>query len=459
MNQERKEERKKDIIEFWKQILFHNLSIKLLSIAGAVLVWLLIVNIDDPYRTKNFVVHVETTNEEALHSVHKVYEIVEGSTATVSVSGKRSIVDNLSSDDIRATADLSELSSVNAVAIKVGLKKSVSSDVVLECNQVLKVSLEDMETKQFKVTVETEGTPADGYSVGECTSRPNVIEVTGGSSVIDRISSVRVSVNVNGASQDFVKRLEPVAYDKRGNRVISSTLSFSESTIRVRARLLQNKTIPVKVQVKGKPAKGYELVDAKCFPEEIEIAGTEKVLSGISELVIPVDITGFIDTSGGLEQEVLAEDYLDEDVVIQEEYQKISFKITLEKLIRKKIQIQTTRIQMSNVADKFLAAIYGNVSIVELTIQGRESEIGDISDATISAYVDCSGLKAGTYTLPIKVDLNGAGKLVRGAKVRVILTKKNPVSTDVSPTPNVTPEPEEPEESQPTTVPTEEEEQ
>ena len=36
MNQERKEERKQNIMEFWKRVLFHNLSIKLLSVVGAV---------------------------------------------------------------------------------------------------------------------------------------------------------------------------------------------------------------------------------------------------------------------------------------------------------------------------------------------------------------------------------------------------------------------------------------
>lgn len=443
MNQESREERKQNIMEFWKQVLFHNLSTKLLSIAGAMLVWVLIVNIDDPYRTKSLIVHVETINEDALHSEKKVYEVVEGSVATVKVSGKRSIIDNLASDDIRATADLSELSSVNAVAIRVGLKRGNTSDVTLECNQVLKVSLEDMEAQQFRVTVETTGTPADGYSVGECSVKPSLIEVTGGSSVIDRIATVRVSLNVNGASQDFVKRLEPVAYDKRGNRVVSSTLSFSDGTIRVRAKLLQNKTIPVKVQIKGKPEKGYELIDAQCFPEEIEIAGTEKLLSGISELVIPVDVTGFTDTSPGLDQEMYVMDYLDGDVVVKEEYQKVSVQITLEKLLRKKIQLRTTRIQMNNVQDKYIAAIYGNVSDIELTVRGRESKLKNLTDTTIMAYVDCSGLKEGVYTLPVKVDTNGLGRLVKGAKVRVIITRRIDTAPDTVPVPSATPEPEE----------------
>ena len=135
--------------------------------------------------------------------------------------------------------------------------------------------------------------------------------------------------------------------------------------------------------------------------------------------MIPVDVTGFTSSSPGLDQEVYVMDYLDGDVVVKEEYQKVSVQIALEMLLRKKIQLRTTRIQMNNVQDKYIAAIYGNVSDIELTVRGRESKLKNLTDTTIMAYVDCSGLKEGVYTLPVKVDTNGLGRLVKGAKVRV----------------------------------------
>lgn len=71
------------------------------------------------------------------------------------------MVDRLKADDIRATADLSDLSAVNAVAIVPELKKNVSDEPTLECSTVLKVSLEDKASKQIKVTVATQGTAAE----------------------------------------------------------------------------------------------------------------------------------------------------------------------------------------------------------------------------------------------------------------------------------------------------------
>ena len=104
-----------------KHIYLNNIGIKIGSVFFALLIWMIIINIDDPYKTRTFSVNVETINESALQSVNKVYEVIDGSTASVKVRGKKSVVDKLEASDIRATADLSDLSAVNAVAIKPSL--------------------------------------------------------------------------------------------------------------------------------------------------------------------------------------------------------------------------------------------------------------------------------------------------------------------------------------------------
>lgn len=439
MEPKNNQEKKKDIAAFWKKVLFHNLSIKILSFLGALLVWLFIVNIDDPYKTKSYMVHVDLTNEDALRSVHKVYEIVEGGTATVRVRGRRSVVDNLDASDIKATADLSELSAVNSVDIKPSLKIATSSDVELECTQVLKVSLEDMETKQVKVTVETEGTPAEGYTVGSCNAKPNVIEVSGGESVIDRIATVKVTLNVNGASDSFLKKLEPAAYDKKGNKIISSTLSFEKKNIRVKARLLQNKTIPVKIHIKGKVANGYEYVDATCVPEEIEIAGSARKLASISRLDIPIDVTGLTSDSSDLERDIEVVNYLPDGITIPEEYQKISVKIDVEKKKEKKIKIPTSSIMLKNLDAAYEGEAYDPSGNIEIVVSGKESYVKGLEADDITASVDCGALGAGTYQLP--VDFSGLKdcEIVEEVYVHVLIKDKSNAEVTATPTPTKKP--------------------
>lgn len=98
---------------------------------------------------------------------------------------------------------------------------------------------------------------------------------------------------------------------------------------------MENKTIPVRASVTGTPAAGYEYVETECLPQEIQIAGSEKKMESLSEIVIPMDISGLNDQSGGLEKTVSVPALLPEGVTVSEEYETISVKVTIEKLVER----------------------------------------------------------------------------------------------------------------------------
>lgn len=425
------EGRGRDIVQ---KYVLQNFGIKLLALVIAIVVWMAIVNIEDPYKERTFHVTVETINEDALVSVNKVYEIIEGSTALVKVKGKKSVVDRLDAEDIRATADLSNLSAVNAVAIVPELKKNVSYEPTLECHTVLKVSLEDRASKQVKVTVMTNGTPQEGYSIGECTARPNMLEVSGGEDAIKRIDSVRVTVNVNGVGEDFTKKAVPVAYDANGEEVVSSTLDYGVSKVRVTIHVLRTKTIPVDIKITGTPASGYEFVSAECQPEEIQIAGTQKKLEEINGIEIPIDITGMKSTSGFVEQNISIQDYLPEGVSVLADYAQVSLRIGIEKMMSKTVTVPVKDIKFASLSDKLSAGIVGAQSSVEVVVQGLSSDLDALNEDDYTAYVDCDGLQEGRHRLKVWLDLGDSCTIVKSARVMVKITRKAEDETETEET-------------------------
>ncbi len=420
--------------EFVDHKILNRLGLKLISLAAAIIVWMVIINIDDPYKVKSFTVPVETINEDALESVNKVYEIIEGNTAQVRVRGKKSVIDKLRASDIRATADLSNLSAVNAVPIVPELVKTVSSEPTLECNQVLKVSLEDMAKKQVQVNVVQEGTPEEGFFVGQCTAKPNMIEITGGESAIRKIDEVMVTLNVDGVSRDFSRRLEPVACDEDGNIVESSTLQYSVKKIRVSASILQTKYIDVNVEISGKPAEGYEFVEAACLPERIEVAGTAKALEGISQVTIPISIEGMRSSSSEVEQNIGVQDYLSEGITVLGDYALVSLKITIERLEEKTITVSADSIKFASLEENLQAEPVNPDDTVELVVRGRSSVLDALPNTAFTAYVDCGGLTQGRYTLPVVSDLGTTYQLVHAGKLQVRIRRKRNGDGDSAPT-------------------------
>ena len=103
-----------------KNKILNNFTVKVLAVVFAVLIWIIIANIDDYIITKQINdIPVEIINGDAITSNDKLYEVVEGQTVDVIIKGKRSVVDYLTSNDLKAVADLSKLSVTNAVQIVV----------------------------------------------------------------------------------------------------------------------------------------------------------------------------------------------------------------------------------------------------------------------------------------------------------------------------------------------------
>ena len=63
-------------------------------------------------------------------------------------------------------------------------------------------------------------------------------------------------------------------------------------------------------------------------------------MESLSEIVIPMDISGLNDQSGGLEKTVSVPALLPEGVTVSEEYETISVKVTIEKLVERTLRIK-----------------------------------------------------------------------------------------------------------------------
>ena len=91
-----------------KKKITNNWDLKLLALLFSVLLWLIVVNIDDPVKTVMFSgVEVKILNGNELEAQGQVYEILEDTgVVNVTVKGRRSIVEDISKENIKAVADM-----------------------------------------------------------------------------------------------------------------------------------------------------------------------------------------------------------------------------------------------------------------------------------------------------------------------------------------------------------------
>ena len=179
-----------------KKKIGNNLSLKILSLAIAILVWLLVVNINNPISTKSFIVSdVELLNEAYIDADGKMcMQDEEQVPIRVTIKAQRKILDRISLNDIRAVADLQQAVSLKTDPVMVPITVScgrISADNIEVSPQNMSLHLEDKDTQEFVVNVTTNNTKPDrGYEIGSLTSNPEKIKITGPTSLINKIDKV-----------------------------------------------------------------------------------------------------------------------------------------------------------------------------------------------------------------------------------------------------------------------------
>ncbi len=382
----------------------NNLGMKLISLPLAFVIWIIIINIDDPTISRNFPnVAIELQNPDALDTLGKVYEIAEGNTVTVTVTGRRSIVDKVRSSDLKVTADLKQMSAFNRIDVEVSCEKFSYTDLSYSTKpKMLTVSLEDKITKQFKVNIETTGAVDENFYVGSLEANPKMIEVSGAQSVVERISDVRVVVPLNEEADDFKhSKLVPKAYDANGKEIDSSRLEFSDTSITVKVDVQNTKVIPIEVTTVGTPVAGYGIFATNYDPSQIKVTGTEEALKQIKSVPIEVDVTNARST---IEKEIVLTPYLPQGVTIVGTTNSIAVKVTIQQLVAEKMTFTAENIAAINLPEGLEYAFTDPEHVYEVTVMGIQSELETLLPQELGAYIDLSGLTEGNHTISIQFE-------------------------------------------------------
>ncbi len=416
-----------------KEKLTNNLGIKLLSLLLAAIMWIVIINLDDPIITRTYQnITVEIMNEAAIASIGQVYDVVDGRTVAVTVKGKRSVVDKIKAGDLRASVDLSNISSFNKVEITASCEKYAYENLEITTKpKLMQITLEEKGEKQVNVKVVTTGTPAAGYTVGIAEAKPVMLAISGAESIVARIEEARVSVDVSGETETFTKRgLVPKLYDGEGNEIDASRLTFNKQKISATINILKTKSVPIQIKTKGIPARDYGIYQIDYDPETVEIAGTDRELSEVSSIPIEVDVDNM---SADVEQTVLLADYLPKGIRLAENIESVAIKITIRPMQSREFYLTVSDIATKNMPENLNFSFADPESSVRVRIMGMDEVLSGLTAANLGAYIDLQGLGEGTHELEIHFNLDEALHLAEAPKITIKLSGSIPEEPEEEP--------------------------
>lgn len=394
-----------------KKSLTNNLGLKLLAFIFAFMLWLLVVNIDDPVDTKTFddiPVSIEYT--EVVTQDQRSYQVLDGTdTVSVTVSATRSVLEKISAENIVATADMRELYLESQIPIEITIP-GYEFETATASPRNVQVKIEQNKSDTFPITVTTTGTVRDGYVLGNVQADPERVTVNGPESVIDQISKVVAEVNVSGLSSDSSIDAVLTYYDEDNNEISAEQLANNLGTtgVKVNVTLYHTARIPVTVDTSEvTAADGYSISEVTWTPEEIQLAGEEEVLDALEEIRIPADAIDITSISQRTEKTVDITPYLPEGTrLVDENGNNILVTARVAREGTKSFDIPVGSITVNNLDDALTVSGYGSGDDLEVHIGGPQEQLNSLELSDLAVSIDLKNCtEAGEYEVPVTITL------------------------------------------------------
>lgn len=416
-----------------KEKLTNNLVLKIASVLFAIIVWLIVLNINDPNKTVSVSnIPVEIINDDAITGIGKAYKVKSGATCTIKISGPRSIVDKLYPEDFTAVADIKDLSLTNSVPIEVELKSNTyKSKIDISVETYLKLEIEDVIEKEYEVTVEYVGELAENYVVTGTKLENTMVTIKAPRSQMDKIKSVVTVIDVNGKNDDFEAETKIVLrdiYNKEIN-VNDSEMQLSQDTVKSSSIVLYKKNLSIVYELPNAIDFDTLISEHSVSIQDIAVIGRKPLLDGITKIELPIDLDEYRDVEEDIELKFSIDSLLAEGIYNYTSVEEIVVSIKINQQEDKTFTTRYKNILISNIPEDFEASLVTKGEF-SFTIRGDKKLVEDVDIDDIIMKIEVGDLEEGNHNIYVIFTLPDGVEVLNDVFVEVSLAKKEENSSE-----------------------------
>jgi YbbR domain-containing protein len=374
------------------KLINKDLTIRILSIMLALLMWFYVITEQNPEITKDITVPIRLINTVFLERSNMVLSDDSNSyKLTLKIKGKKNALDKLNDTTVDAYADLEghNLKGENFLKINIdGIPEGV--DIIAKSTESLKVMLESKISIQKSVHLNIMGNPSHGMAAMTPSMAPNDVVITGAESQVNKIKSVRVDVDIASVNTEVRKILPVRVLDDSGKDI--QNITIEPGNVEVSIPIENTKRVSLEIDLIGQPAAEHLVNNISVEPEEILITGKQQALEGINLIKTEkIDITeGTADISKEVKLEIPA------GIEIVNANEKVNIFINIEKI--KTSEIAVENLEYVNLPEGL--ELDSVQSDIKGTLRGIESQFQDVLK-DVRFYVDLTNAVEGDNTLNV----------------------------------------------------------
>lgn len=425
-----------------KRKITDNIPLKIMSVAVAVVVWLIVVNIDNPVGTNYYTLtNVELINKEYVESSDTIGKMCmpeeKQDSIRIAITTNKKIRDKIKVSDITATADLQQAVSLdtNPVMVPITVTCSVpgiTPNDIKVTPQNLSVNLDEKETQEFVVNVSRGDTkPGKDYEVGSLTANPEKVRITGPKSLVNKIDKVNATISLDGNTQDFTQDVNLTIIDKNQEALSDSEMNSlrieNNAKVSVTARLWKiRQGVGISAGYVGSPASGYQVGTVTTVPDTISVAGSTEGLETLTQndntITIPADSIDISGESKDVERKISLKDLLPDNVKLtSDSSEDVWVTVSILPEGSREFTLSTKDIEVKNKPDDLQVTF--ETAQIEIRIKSDTEDLDDLNTETdIKASIDLKGKEEGNYKVPVTLSLPDGYETVEDVSTEVVIS-------------------------------------
>ena len=257
-------------------------ALALVSLFAAVALWVAVTDAENPENTYEFGggLVVKAINVPQGLAVRSIKEDV----VFVRVRATEDVIEELTTSDFSAEISMAgerQPTSTKAVTVRVLDRNDV--EVVSWTPASVEVVLEDETSKQVPVQVNRQGSAPQGVAISSVEASPTTVKVTGATSLVSRVESAAVDINLTGIRVSQQQQYSLNARDASGADLRPLRLEPSAAEVRISVSHVEvSWGVTVAIQTRGSVADGYNLVGVSTDTPLITIQGPVELLQAIT---------------------------------------------------------------------------------------------------------------------------------------------------------------------------------
>lgn len=262
---------------------------RLLAIILAIILWMYVTGEQNPTGEK--VIHVPLETEDLREGLVVADRPAE---VQVRIEGRKIAVSSLLPRDVHAYVNLLNARvGDNLLPVRVEVPEGIN---IIHVNpDQVNIKVDKIEQVQLPVQVTLLGAPASGYRALEPVLKPSQVVISGSAATLKSIGRVYVEARIDQASGNFLAQLPVMLADREG-RPLQEWLTIKPEVVETFIPVVQDmpsKTLAVRPQLVGEPAKGYAVQRVILQPEVVEVFAPYNHLAALDYInTAPVNIAG-----------------------------------------------------------------------------------------------------------------------------------------------------------------------